>query len=121
MKREVREKNQLSADSNPVVIAERNRDFPSVKEEFKVIPAKTVTAIIDRELCEKIERYEKVDFRELQQKSVSIYSNDINKFALKPLHGFKDLYVWMLDYDQDFLGYMAGVLKMINFSDNCCV
>lgn len=112
MKREVRERNQLNADSNPVVIDERNRDFPSVKDQFKVIPAKTVTAIIDREICERIERHEKVDFIELQQKSVSIYSNNINKFALRPLRGFNDLYAWMLDYDSDFLGYMAGVLKM---------
>ena len=112
MKREVRERNQLSADSNPVVIAERNRDFPSVKDQFKVIPAKTVTAIIDRDMCERIERHEKVDFIELQQKSVSIYSNNTDKYALRQLHGFKDLYTWMLDYDSDFLGYMAGVLKL---------
>lgn len=121
MKREVRERNQLSADSNPVVIAERNRDFPAVEDQFKVIPAKTVTAIVERDMCERIERHEKVDFTELQQKSVSIYSNNTDKFALRQLHGFKDLYAWMLDYDSDFLGYMAGVLKIINFSDNCCV
>lgn len=112
MKREVREKSQLSADSNPVVIAERNRDFPSVKDQFKVISANTVTAIIDREMCERVKRHEKVDFIELQQKSVSIYSNNINKFALMPLREFNELYVWMLDYDSDFLGYMAGVLKL---------
>ena len=77
MKREVRERNQINADSNLIVIAERNRDFPSVKDKFKVIPANTVTAIIDSEMCERIERHEKVDFTELQQKSVSIYSNNI--------------------------------------------
>ncbi len=112
MRREVRERNQLSADSNPVVIAERNRDFPSVKDQFKVISANTVTAIIDREMCERIERHEKVDFIELQQKSVSIYSNNINKFALRPLRGFNDLYAWPLEYDEEFLGYMTGVLKL---------
>ncbi len=64
MKRELREKNQLNVDSNPVVIAERNRDFPSVKDQFRVIPANTVMAIIDREMCERIERHEKVDFTE---------------------------------------------------------
>jgi len=112
MKREVRERNQLSADSNPVVIAERNREFPSVNDQFKIIPTNTVTAIIDRGMCERIERHEKVNFLELQQKSVSIYSNNINKFSLRPLQGFKDLYEWMLDYNSDCLGYMAGVLKI---------
>lgn len=114
MKREVREKNQLRADNNPVVIAERSRDFPAVNDKFKVIPANTVTAIIDKEMCERIERHKKVDFIELQQKSVSIYSNNINNFALKPLRGFNELYAWMLDYENDFLGYMAGVLKLMD-------
>jgi hypothetical protein len=112
MKREVRERNQLAANQNPIVIDERNKDFPSVEEQFKVIPANTVTAIIDRELCERIEWREKVSFIEVQQKSVSIYCNRINMFALKPLHGFNDLYAWSLDYDCDFLGYMAGVLRI---------
>jgi len=112
MKREVRERNQLSADSNPVVIAERNKEFPSVNDQFKIIPANTVTAIIDKEMSKKIKRHEKVDFLELQQKSVSIYSNNINKFSLRPLQGFNDLYEWMLDYNSDCLGYMAGVLKI---------
>ena len=112
MKREVREKNQLGADNNPIIIAERNRDFPLVNEQFKIIPENTVMAIIDRDMCERIERHEKVDFIEIQQKSVSIYSNNIDKFALRSLRGFNDLYAWMLDYDGDFLGYMAGVLKL---------
>lgn len=112
MKREVRERNQIAANLNQIVIAERNKDFPSVEEQFKVIQANTVTAIIDRELCERIEQRVKVSFLELQQKSVVIYSNKINKFALKPLRGFNDLYAWTLDYDEHFLGYMAGVLKL---------
>lgn len=112
MKREVRERNQINADSNLIVIAERNRDFPSVNDQFKVIPVNTVTAIIDHDLKKRIEDREKISFIEIQQKSVSIYSNNINKFALRPLRGYNDLYSWMLDYDGDFLGYMAGVLKI---------
>jgi len=112
MKREVREKNQSMADENPIVIAEQHRNFPLVREQFKVISGETVTAIIDRNIWEKIERYEKVDYREVQQKSVSIYSNNIRKFGLKSLRGFVDIYAWLLDYDEDFLGYMAGVLKL---------
>ncbi len=69
----------------------------------------------------RIENGEKVNPSELQQKSVNIYSSLIDQLALKPqeLTGFPRLYVWTLAYD-DFIGYMAGVLKMINFSDNCC-
>ncbi|MBI4651800.1 CRISPR-associated endonuclease Cas3'' [Candidatus Desantisbacteria bacterium] len=118
MKREVREKNQTSADNNSIVIAERNKEFPSVKEQFKIIPSNTVTTIIDKDLKERIERHEKIDFMELQQKSVAIYSNRIDLYALEPLHGFNDLYLWLLDYDEDFLGYMAGVLKLDNTPEN---
>ncbi|MBP8609238.1 MAG: CRISPR-associated endonuclease Cas3'' [Syntrophaceae bacterium] len=118
MRREVREKNQVSANSNPIIIAERKKDFPSVEEQFKIITSNTVTAIIDKELREKIERHEKVSFVELQQKSVAIYSNKIDEYALKPLKGFNDLYAWMLEYDSVFLGYMAGVLKMTNDPNN---
>lgn len=118
MKREVREKNQVSANSNTIVILERKKDFPAVEEQFKIIDSNTVTVLIDQELRAKIERHEKVSFIELQQKSVAIYSNNIGKYALKPLQGFNDLYTWMLNYDSDFLGYMAGVLEMADKPGN---
>ena len=77
-----------------------------------MISQNTVTTIIDSELCKRIEHRQEVDFTELQQKSVSIYSNRIDMFALRPLQGFNDLYQWTLTYDKDFLGYMAGVMKL---------
>lgn len=114
MRREVCEKNQKDAKHDPIVKSEESRDFPSVDELFRVIPDNTVTAIIDEELCKRIEQHEKVDFLELQQKSVSIFSRNIHKFGLKPLQGFDDLHEWTIGYDRDFLGYMDGVLKLGN-------
>jgi hypothetical protein len=53
-----------------------------------------------------------VNSLELQRYSVNIYTTKIDSNALKPIYGFRDeLYEWNLDYD-DFLGYMAGVLKL---------
>ncbi len=100
MKREVREMNQATAENNLIVIAESNRDFPSVVSQFKVISSNTVTALVDRDLREKIEKREKVSFIELQQKSVAIYSNRIDLYALEPVRGYNDLYFWSLDYDK---------------------
>lgn len=111
MKREVRQKNQSNSEDDPIVMEERNKQFPEVEKRFKVIDQNTVTAIIDHELRERIERKEKISPSELQQKSVNIYGYLKEKYALHPLNGFKDIYMWMLDYD-DFLGYMAGVLRM---------
>jgi CRISPR-associated endonuclease/helicase Cas3 len=111
MKREVRQRNQSNSEDDPIVIADRNKDFPEVEKKFKVIDQNTVTAIIDQELCKRIERREKISPSELQHKSVNIYGYLKEKYALLPLNGFEGLYMWMLDYD-DFLGYMAGVLRM---------
>lgn len=120
MKREVRQNNQGNCDADPIVRAERNKEFPDVDKLFKVIDNNTVTVIVDDDLRKRIENGDKVSPSELQQKSVNIYSSRIGQLALKPLTGFPGLYVWTLAYD-DFIGYMAGVLKTINFSDNCCI
>jgi len=85
-----------------------------------VIPANTITAIINEDLRRSIENHEKVDFREVQMKSVSIYTSKADAFAVAPLQGNHNLSAWTLAYD-DFLGYMAGVLAVADFSDNCCI
>lgn len=120
MKREVRQNNQGSCEEDPIVRAERNKDFPDVEKQFKVIAQNTVTVVIDPDLRQRIESGDKVSPSELQQKSINIYSSRIDQLALKPLVGFPGLYAWTLAYD-DFIGYMVDVLKMINFSDNCCI
>jgi len=53
-------------------------------------------------------------------KSVSIYTSKADAFAVAPLQGNHNLSAWTLAYD-DFLGYMAGVLAVADFSDNCCI
>lgn len=120
MKREVRQKNQGNCDDDPIIKAERKKDFPDVEKQFKVIDKNAVTVVIDSDLRQRIENGDKVSPSELQQKSVNVYSSRIDQLALKPLNGFPGLYAWTLAYD-DFIGYMAGVLNMMNLSDNCCI
>jgi CRISPR-associated endonuclease/helicase Cas3 len=65
--------------------------------------------LVDEELIARIERHEKVDWRELQKKSVMLWG-----YKLEDLHIPKirdGLYKWTLAYD-DFLGYMAGLLTV---------
>lgn len=120
MKREVRNRNQGMCADDMIVKAEKRSNFPEVNEKFRVIPANTMTVIVDEELRSQIENHEKIDFREIQMKSVSIYTEKAAKFAVAPLHGNYDLSAWTLAYD-DFLGYMAGVLTLAEFADNCCI
>ena len=120
MRREVRDLNQGRCEDDPIVKAEANRKFPDVERQFAVISSNTVTVIVDEELRGRIERHEKIDPRELQQKTVAIYSYKAMEYGVARLHGFGDLHVWTLAYD-DFLGYMSGVLKLTSFTDNCCI
>lgn len=120
MRREVRRQNKGMCGDDPIVKAEKTRNFPEVDEKFRVIPSNTMTVIIDEKLRRRIERHEKIDFREIQQKSVAIYTKKAMNFAVAPIQGHNDLYAWTLAYD-DFIGYMAGVLTVADFADNCCI
>jgi CRISPR-associated endonuclease Cas3-HD len=120
MRREVRNRNHGMCGNDPIVIAEKARNFPKVDEMFCVIPSNSMTVIVDEGLRRRIERHEKIDFREIQQKSVAIYTKKAMNFAVAPIHGYDDLYAWTLAYD-DFIGYMAGVLTVAVFADNCCI
>lgn len=113
MKREIREQNLGLCENDPIVKAEKGRQFPEVEHMFKVITSNTLTAIIDEDLRGRIERREKLEPSEIQQKSVEIYSSKALQYGVMPLLGSVDLYAWMLEYD-NFLGYMTGVLKLNN-------
>lgn len=120
MRREVRNRNQGMCADDPIVKAEKRSNFPEVEEKFCVIPSNTMTVVVDEDLRHRIANHEKIDFREIQQKSVAIYSAKAMHFAVAPFRGHNDLFAWTLAYD-DFIGYMAGVLTVADFSDNCCI
>lgn len=120
MRREIRNRNQGMCADDPIVKAEKKSNFPGVNELFCVIPSNTVTVIVDEDLRRRIENHDRIDFREIQQKSVAIYTAKAIGYAVAPLRGHEGLHAWTLAYD-DFLGYMAGVLTVADFADNCCI
>jgi CRISPR-associated endonuclease/helicase Cas3 len=120
MRREIRNRNQGMFAADPIVKAEKKSDFPGVNELFCVIPSNTMTVIVDEDLRRRIENHDRIDFREIQQKSVAIYTTKVMGYAVAPLRGHDGLHAWTLAYD-DFLGYMAGVLTVADFADNCCI
>ena len=116
MKREIRRNNYANADDDEIVKMEVLKEFPSVNEMFRVISTASVTAVVNKDLVARLQHADQrkmVKQSELQRYSVNIYPTKIKSYALKPIYGFrKELYEWDLDYDDDFLGYMAGVLKL---------
>ncbi|MEK6725159.1 MAG: hypothetical protein AABY54_01215 [Deltaproteobacteria bacterium] len=79
-----------------------------------------MTVIVDEYLLSRLQyrgKRKEVSFQELQQKAVNIYESKEKAYGVAPLDGFNELFYWTLAYD-DFIGYMAGVLRLANFSDN---
>lgn len=97
-------------------IAERNADFPTVEQLFRVIDSDTVTAVVDEALVLKLEAYVQITREELQSASVQIWHSKEQQFGIERLErvrGYEDLRKWTLAYDT-FLGYMAGVLPLMD-------
>ena len=83
--------------------------YESVEKKFKVIDSQTVTVVIDECIKERLESYDEVSWRELQDNSVQIYFHTARNFKVEPVRGHPNIYFWRYKYD-DFIGYMAGVL-----------
>ncbi|MBI5184320.1 MAG: hypothetical protein HZA01_01160, partial [Nitrospinae bacterium] len=123
MRREIRSRNHGRCEDDSIIKAEFKKDFPEVERQFKVISSNTITVIVDVDLLNRLsdrEKRKEVKFQEIQQKAVNIYTTKKELYGIAPLDGFNELFRWDLAYNH-FLGYMAGVLEMENFSDNCCI
>jgi CRISPR/Cas system-associated endonuclease/helicase Cas3 len=92
-----------------LINAEENSSFPLVEEKFKVIANDTRLVVVDKDLVEKIKNYEKLNWHELQKKSVQIWGYKLNE--LKILEIRDGIYEWNLEYN-DFIGYMAGLIDV---------
>ncbi|HMK60196.1 MAG TPA: hypothetical protein VK452_03495 [Dissulfurispiraceae bacterium] len=94
--------------------------FPQVEKDFRVIASDTRTVVVDMAIVNEIERGRSVDWRKIQKSSVQIYGYRLNELRLPEILGRPGLCKWTYDYD-GFIGYMAGVIKLANFDDYCCV
>jgi len=104
-----------------LVKLEQSMEYPSVAKACRVIEADTRTVLIDQTLVNAIRNGRSVSKIEIMQYSVQIWAHKIEKLALEPIIPFTEavsansMYSWVYDYDADFLGYMAGVLKLDDF------
>jgi CRISPR-associated endonuclease/helicase Cas3 len=101
--------------------AEEGMEYPTVSRLCRVIDAPTCTVVIDPALVGRLRAGERVTSRELHRGSVQMWATKIDDLAVRPVFsghgrsgGLETLYEWTLDYDPDFLGYMAGVLPLLD-------
>lgn len=93
--------------------SENSEEFRVIESEFKVIDTDTVLAVVDSALAERL-RFGNMNWRELQMMSVQIAKTKLIEYPLPQIR--EDIYHWNYGYD-DFLGYMAGFLKLKKLSD----
>jgi CRISPR-associated endonuclease/helicase Cas3 len=95
--------------------AERHRDYPRAADKGRVIDADARLVIVDPALIDRLITRERVGFRELLGGSVQLWSTRISALRLECMPSRPELYRWPYEYDAEFLGYMAGVLKLGDF------
>ena len=94
-----------------IVNEERLLRFPEVECHYKVIAADTRTVVVDQDVIRRMEAFEPVDWREIQQNSVQLWGCRIERLNIPEVNGHPGVFKWHLDYSP-FLGFMEGVLKM---------
>lgn len=92
---------------------EKQRDFPEVAELYRVIDSDTRLVVVKRQLIEAIEQREKVTSQELIRNSVQLWTARIKRLKIEPLAGREEIFKWTAPYDSEFLGYMKGVIPLI--------
>lgn len=118
LKRELRE-GGISSELETLIKDEGVCAFKTVEKNFRVIPDGSVSAVVDKALIERIERFEEVSWRDIQNSSVQIRHRLVEKLALEESRRYPGVFLWKYDYSP-FLGYMEGVLKLADIDKNNC-
>ncbi|MGE0005991.1 MAG: CRISPR-associated helicase/endonuclease Cas3 [Parvibaculaceae bacterium] len=104
------------ATKDHLLKAEKEKDYPGVAKHGRIILADTRIVVVDRNLASRLNAGGQPSFQEILSGSVQIWAQRIEKLRLNTFPGRQELYEWPHEYD-DFLGYMAGVLRMLSFHE----
>lgn len=127
MRREVTAKGENKASE--ICKAEDGMEYPDVARLCRVIDSDTRLVVIDPDLVEMLQQRKKVGYRQLLLHSVQIWTHKITKLPISPIFPQRairndrdTLYAWTAAYDPDFLGYMAGVIPILEgLRDGCFI
>jgi CRISPR-associated endonuclease/helicase Cas3 len=112
IRREV-QRETIKKRSDQLKDRESKLDYPQVSKLCRVIESDTRTVVIDQQIVEALERREKVSSSDLVKHSVQIWATKLKALPIKPVRGSDELLAWAGPYDADFLGYMAGVIPLL--------
>jgi CRISPR-associated endonuclease/helicase Cas3 len=96
---------------------EAGQEWREVAELYRVIDSDTRTVVVDGTLAERLRNHEQVAWRELVRGSVQIWEKKLENLPVQQIGRRGELYEWTGAYDAEFLGYMAGVLPLIEGRD----
>ena len=86
--------------------------YPDVARLARLIQSDTRLVVIDRALAERVRKRLPIRQTELLAHSVQLWFTKIQKHALQNIGIKTEIFEWAYDYDWEFLGVMAGILKM---------
>jgi CRISPR-associated endonuclease/helicase Cas3 len=107
----------VRAKADELRTAEAVGNFPEVAKLYRVIDSDTRTVVVDPELLKRLQNRQRVSWQELMRGSVQIWAKKVKELSIRPLEHHEELFYWTGVYDPDFLGYMAGVLPLIQGRD----
>lgn len=96
---------------------EELQNFPQVEHDFKVIDSDTRLAVVDAEVAKRL-RAGEISWQELQKTSVQMSKYKLGELKIPQI--MDEVYHWNLEYD-NFLGYMAGIVKLKKFSGQALI
>jgi len=98
---------------------EQKQGFQEVSSAYRIIDSETATVIVDASLVEKLELGIPVNWQAVQENSVQLWVNKIEKLKLQEIRGCQQdgIYSWIdtYEYDGNFLGIMGGILRPETF------
>lgn len=118
MKREITQ--GLLDRANKLAKAENEMEYPTVSELCRVISDQSTLVLVNPDLAEAIRKGGRVPQLSLSRESVRVWTSKIERKQLPVSLVLGDegdpngLYLWDAAYDPDFLGYMSGVLPILD-------
>ena len=100
---------------------EKQGSYPDVGQLTKLIQTDTRLVVVDPNVISALRKGRHVEPNELQKHSVQLWSDKIRDLALSEIGQCgSGLYAWEYEYDPEFLGIMAGVLKLNKIERDQC-
>lgn len=116
MQKEIREQGVFSTR---MLDEESRYSFKTIANDFKVIEDDSQLTVIDPELVRRIEAFEDVSWRDIQNGSVQIRKTIRERLCIEESRRYPGILLWPKGAKYSpFLGYMEAVLDLLEFDSN---